>query len=295
MPLLHLNTPQLAQGWCEQQRQLGNNIGFVPTMGALHEGHLSLIRAAQQQTDDVVVSIFVNPLQFNNPEDLAKYPRDLEADLSLLRAEGVAMVFTGEVSDFYTDVTSIHDIEPTDPGPYAQGMEGAHRPGHFEGVREIVSRLFFFSGPCTAFFGEKDFQQVQIIKQLAVEMGDIEVVTCPTSRETSGLAHSSRNARLSDEGKHLAAVIHQALTATQDVWNKHERLAPALRQEMLTVLNKANVNWEYAEVVDPNNWTATTPAIALEHARGLIALEIDGVRLIDNMLIGKESDQITLS
>ncbi len=288
MKLTHLTTPQQAKQWCDQQRANAQSIGFVPTMGALHEGHLALIRAATEQHDLVIVSIFVNPLQFNNSEDLSKYPRDLDKDLAMLKQEEVAMVFTGEVSDFYQGVNSLDQLELKHPGIYAEGMEGEHRPGHFEGVREIVHRLFSFVGPCKGYFGEKDFQQVQIIKQLAGEMIDIEVVTCPTSREPSGLARSSRNARLSETGKQQAGVIHQALSAARAAWQLQERLAPALRQAMLQVLIDHDAQWEYAEVIDPDNWTATTPNTALRHARGLIALEIEGIRLIDNLLVGKE-------
>lgn len=288
MSLIHLETPQEAKQWCQSQREVGHSIGFVPTMGALHEGHLSLIRTASEQTDFAVVSIFVNPLQFNDPEDLERYPHDLETDLTMLRQEGVTMAFTGELSDFYEGVNSLDELELKDPGVYAAGMEGEHRPGHFAGVREIVYRLFSFAGPCKAYFGEKDFQQVQIIKQLAAEMTDIEVITCPTSREPSGLARSSRNARLSEQRKQQASVIYQALSAARAAWQLQERLAPTLRQAMLQLLTEHHTHWEYAEVIDPDNWTVVTPSTALTHARGLIALEIEGVRLIDNLLIGKE-------
>ncbi len=288
MRLTHLATPQEAKQWCEEKRLSDRAIGFVATMGALHEGHLTLIRAAKEQNDLVVVSIFVNPLQFDNPEDLAKYPKELESDLALLSQEGVAMAFTGEIDDFYQDVNSLKELQLKDPGIYAQGMEGAYRPGHFEGVREIVYRLFSFVGQCTAYFGEKDFQQLQIIKQLADEMGGVKVVTCPTSREPTGLARSSRNARLSESGKQQAGVIHQALSAARAAWQLNERLAPALQQEIISVLIDSGFKWEYVEVVDPDNWTATTPSGALSHARALIAMQIEDVRLIDNMLVGRE-------
>ncbi len=292
MKTQHLTTPQQAQAWCKEARKQGKTLGFVATMGALHEGHLSLIRAAHKACDQVVVSIFVNPLQFNNPEDLDKYPRDLATDIELLQANQVAMVFTGEADDFYADVESLYDLEPQDPGIYAEGMEGAHRPGHFAGVREIVQRLFSFVGPCMAFFGEKDFQQVQIIKQLAAEMDGIKVIACPTSRETSGLARSSRNARLSKAGLQQAAIVYQALSAARSAWQKHERLAPALRQEMLQVLNAQEADWEYAEVIDPDNWSTVTPDAALEQACALIAVNIEGVRLIDNLLLSEAIDDI---
>lgn len=264
----------------------GLRIGYVATMGALHPGHASLIQRARQENDAVVVSIFVNPLQFNNPEDLETYPRNEEADIVLLEKWQVDVLFTGSVEDFLGAASQKTTRELADPGIYAQGLEGLHRPGHFAGVREIVSRLFDFVGPCRAYFGEKDYQQLQIIHELASSYVDIEVVGCATSREPDGLARSSRNQRLSPAGRREAGVIYRAMQAANQAWNRGERLPAKLQVAMLAVLDSSKINLEYAEVRDPEHWTVEQPTAPIEHARVLVAAEIDGVRLIDNRALG---------
>lgn len=282
----HLTSPQQAQQWCRQARDAGKSIGFVPTMGALHEGHISLVCSALAENDLVVVSIFVNPLQFNNPEDLDKYPRDEAADIRQLEQAGVDMVFTGSAEAFLGEAAAMSTGQLADPGLFAHGMEGAHRPGHFAGVREIVSRLFAFVGPCRAYFGEKDYQQLQVIRDLADESGGIEIVPCPTSRENSGLARSSRNQRLSGQGRQAATVIYRAMQAANTAWQRGTRSPAELQAVMLDILeNSEELDLEYAEVRDPLNWTAHQPEENLEQARVFVAGQIEGVRLIDNMAL----------
>ncbi|MEE9448107.1 MAG: pantoate--beta-alanine ligase [Arenicellales bacterium] len=282
----HLSNPYSAQTWCHAAREAGHSIGFVATMGALHEGHASLIQRALIENDHVVVSIFVNPLQFNKTEDLDKYPRDEAADIALLESLGVSLVFTGTPAQFLGEAEHHQTTELKSPGIYAQGLEGDYRPGHFEGVREVVSRLFGFVGPCRAYFGEKDYQQVKIIEQLAEEMNDIEVIACATSREESGLARSSRNQRLSVRGKQDAAIIYQAMQVANDLWQQGERQPKTLQAAMLAVLETSSIDLEYAQVRDPSHWTAQQPEHDIKQARVFIAGNIEGVRLIDNAAMG---------
>ena len=284
--LHHYNSPQAAQRACATLRNQGLRIGYVPTMGALHPGHASLIQCARRENDRVVVSIFVNPLQFNNPDDLEKYPRNQEADIELLEKWQVDLLFTGTAEDFLGTASQKNSSELADPGVYAQGLEGLYRPGHFAGVREIVSRLFKFVGPCRAYFGEKDYQQLQIIRQLANALSGVEVIGCPTSREPGGLARSSRNQRLSPTGLQQAGVIYEAMQAANQHWNQGEHLPCVLQGAMLEVLDQTGIKLEYAEVRDPDHWTREQPQQRIEQARILIAAEIDGVRLIDNMALG---------
>jgi len=284
---VHYTSPKSAQSACNDIRKQGLSIGYVATMGALHEGHASLIRQAQQNNDYVIVSIFINPLQFNNAEDLLKYPRNDAADFELLKILGVDAVFTGSVEDFLGDAQHRKAELLPSPGIYAWGLEGAHRPGHFEGVIEIVARLFAFVGPCRAYFGEKDYQQLQIIHQLASELEGIQIIDCATSREPSGLARSSRNARLSTQGLQQAAVIYQAMQAANHAWEQGERLPVNLQATMLKVLEQSSIALEYAEIRDPGHWSELQPDKEITLARALIAGQIEDVRLIDNMALGK--------
>ena len=198
---IHLVSPALAQKWCDEQRSTGS-LGFVPTMGALHEGHLSLVSRSIEENDYTCASIFVNPLQFDNTSDLDAYPKTFESDFEQLESLGCDMVFTGTLAQFFPEVTDIKHIDRKDPGPAGKGLEAEHRPGHLEGVYLIVERLFQTVGDCRAYFGEKDFQQTLVVRTLANRLKDqgcdIDIVTCPTIREESGLAMSSRNQRLSE-------------------------------------------------------------------------------------------------
>lgn len=262
-------------------------MGYVPTMGALHDGHLTLVRQSVADNDVTVVSIFVNPLQFNNPEDLEKYPVTLDDDLQMLNEAGCDMAYTGSLETFFPEIDDPSQIPPVEPLPAISGLEAAFRPGHLEGVQAIVERLFRTVGPCRAYFGEKDFQQTLLVRQIARDMGgEVEVVVCPTVREPSGLAMSSRNRRLGEAERVLARTLSEALYAASSAWERGERDATALEQRMKEVLSRPGIEVEYAAIRDPAHWTADTPTHSLVHARGLVAAWIGGVRLIDNMALG---------
>jgi pantoate--beta-alanine ligase len=252
-------------------------------MGALHEGHVSLVTAAVAACDRVAATIFVNPLQFGDASDLEHYPRTLESDLSMLEAAGCDLVFT----------PSIEEIDPGVPTPVAtsvtvtgaaEGLEGAGRPGHFDGVATVVTLLFSLTGPAKAFFGEKDFQQVAVVRQVVRDLGLwIEVVACPTLRDTDGLALSSRNRRLTPEGRRAARVLHAALRAgAESIRAGSEPAVSAVAmKEHLASEPMATVS--YAEVVDPISLQPTERRVPGASLRLLVAAEIGGVRLIDNL------------
>jgi len=199
----------------------------------------------------------------------------------------VHAVFTGTPQAFLGDAQGKPTSELADPGIYARGLEGTHRPGHFSGVREIVLRLFGFVGSCRAYFGEKDYQQVQVIKQLAATLPGINVITCPTSRESSGLARSSRNLRLSAQGKRDASIIYAAMQAANTLWSQGIRTPTLIQQSMLGILQTSPIELEYAEIRDPLHWTETQPVSDISQARVFIAGNMQGVRLIDNMALGR--------
>ena len=256
---------------------------MVPTMGALHDGHLELVRRAVKENTVSVVSIFVNPLQFNERDDFKAYPRDIGSDSQLLKREGCDMVFTGTLLDFFPEAENADQIVMLEPGPFAEGLEGSHRPGHFSGVRTIVERLFRTVHPDRAYFGEKDFQQTLVVKDLAQNMGYPEIVVCPTRREESGLAMSSRNQLLTPDQRDEAAIIYRALLAARDAWSNGERRATELSAIMHQVLDESSLDVEYAEIKDPLNWTRTARDQHLEQAQALIAARCGDVRLIDNL------------
>lgn len=277
-----------ARAWLHEQRACGLRIGFVPTMGALHEGHLDLVRRAARENDLAIVSVFVNPLQFNDPKDYAAYPRTFAEDVRLLATAGCAMAFTGTLAQFFPHeldaAGKLNAAHQVPPGAAALGLEGAMRPGHFEGVAAIVDRLFETVLPDTAYFGAKDYQQAQVVLGLARRRGGPRVVVCPTVREASGLALSSRNARLSVEDRQRAAQIYQALRAGQAAWDAGVRDADALRSSVLAVLQRTpEFRIEYVAVRDPSKWTAEEPHGAMQQAVCLVALWLSGVRLIDNL------------
>lgn len=210
-------------------------LGFVPTMGYLHEGHLSLVKAASLENDLVVASIFVNPMQFNSTADLAAYPRDEKQDLSLFREMGVASVFVPSVEEMYPpDFQTYIQVEKM-----TQKLEGEYRPGHFRGVATVVAKLLNIVQPMRAYFGQKDAQQVAVIKQMVQDLNlPVEIVVCPTVREADGLAMSSRNVRLSPEERKAAVVLHKALVAAKAAFYGGEREPERLREMMLQVLHQ---------------------------------------------------------
>ncbi|MDE5827244.1 MAG: pantoate--beta-alanine ligase [Duncaniella sp.] len=255
------------------------SIGLVPTMGALHAGHLSLIQRARKENDIVVVSVFVNPTQFNNPNDLATYPRTEEADTAMLREAGVDYAFIPSVEEIYPEP----DTRQFDLGPVAEVMEGAMRPGHFNGVAQIVSKLFDFTRPNRAYFGEKDFQQIAVIRRMAeLEGFDIEIVDCPIKREDDGLAMSSRNVRLTPEQREIAPVIHRTLEGSLSWATDH-----TVEQTKRYVIDEINsfpfMQVEYYEIVDAltmqpiKDWNDTDSAV------GCVTVFCGDVRLIDNI------------
>lgn len=282
-PMERWNDPAQAARWCASADERGVGLGFVPTMGALHEGHLELVRRAARENDHAVVSVFVNPLQFDDPADFARYPRDFEGDADLLEHAGCTAVFTGDTVGFF-GTGDLSRVPRVDPGPAAQGLEGAHRPGHFEGVATIVRRLFQIVRPTRAYFGEKDFQQTLVVRHLAKALGFPKVVVCPTSREPSGLARSSRNGRLTAAERERAAALCGALSAAQAAWRGGERDPERLEAVLLDGLAHADLEPEYAAVRDPDHWTgAARPVGPLEQAQALVAARIGAVRLIDNL------------
>lgn len=282
-----LDSPQKAYEWCNQARMDGNRIGFVPTMGALHNGHYSLISNSLQENDVCIVSIFVNPLQFNNASDLETYPDTFENDLLALEKMGCDMVFTGSLEQFFPDAKDLSNIPKLSPGQAALGLEGTFRPGHLEGVVTIVDRLFRVSGSCSAYFGEKDFQQTLVVKDLARSLISDEILVdiniCETIREANGLAMSSRNQRLGKDDKRLAGKIYEALDLTKRRWQQGVRSAAALETLMTETLNHPKLKLEYAAVRDEANWTSYTPTVPLSKPRALIAVYLNQVRLIDNL------------
>ncbi len=266
-----------------RRRRLTGTIGLVPTMGYLHEGHLSLVRRARAENDIVITTIFVNPSQFGPHEDLATYPRDLPRDLALLEAEKTDIVFapatpTEMYPPGYQTWIDLTDL-PTK-------LEGARRPGHFRGVATIVAKLFNLTRPHRAYFGQKDAQQCVVIRRLVADLNfDLEVVVCPTVREPHGLAMSSRNAYLTPEERARAAVLYRALQAAAAALAAGERDAETLRQVMAAVLAAEPLaQVDYVSVADPETLDELTgelrgPALAS------LAVRIGRARLIDNLLL----------
>lgn len=254
----------------------GETVGVVPTMGALHAGHLALARAAKAGADRVIVTIFVNPKQFNNPEDLKKYPRTEVADAALLAPIGVDAIFAPAPVEVYPDgfVTTVS------VGGISAPLEGARRPGHFDGVATVVAKLFGMTQADAAWFGEKDWQQLAVIRQLVADLNiKVDVVGLPTIRDADGLALSSRNARLSPAARAAAAALPQAMQAAVRAMQEGLPVADALAAATTAVLAAGFTSVDYMELRDP---ATLAPARSLP-ARLLAAAWIDGVRLIDNM------------
>lgn len=265
-----------------ERKRLGN-IGFVPTMGALHEGHLSLVEMARRDNQCVVVSVFVNPTQFNDPRDLKSYPRTESADLSLLESAGVDAVFVPSVEVIYPEP----DGRNFDFGTIERVMEGASRPGHFNGVAQVVSRLFDIVTPDKAYFGEKDFQQLAIIRLMVEMLGysQIEIVGCPIVRADDGLALSSRNALLDARQRVAAPSIHKAISemaqALDGSSDKDARMLEQLATDMIN--GKEHLTVEYIEVVDPVTLESLERVQKGQRVRICTAVRCGAVRLIDNI------------
>lgn len=265
-----------------QAREEGRSIGLVPTMGALHAGHISLVDRARAENDVVVVSVFVNPTQFNNPDDLRTYPRTEEADCALLEKAGVDYAFVPSVEEMYPQA----DTRTFDLGPVGEVMEGAMRPGHFNGVCQIVSKLFDIVGPDRAYFGEKDFQQIAVIKRMvALEGFDIDIVPCPIVRESDGLALSSRNVRLTPAGRAAAPAIHRVLAASKAL--KEAGATPAeIEKKVIEEINAVDgLETEYYSIVDALTMqpVARWSDAGADGTVGCVTVYDGEVRLIDNI------------
>jgi pantoate--beta-alanine ligase len=270
------------QDWVQKRRAEGLKIGFVPTMGALHNGHLSLVHMSREETDATIVSIFVNPKQFNDPEDLVKYPKPIEKDLQLLYGSGVDVVFLPEVEDIYPP-NQATEID-FDPGSAASTMEGEFRPGHFSGMAEVVYRLLKITTPDCLFMGQKDFQQFSIIRKLIADFDlPVNLIMCPTIREESGLAMSSRNVRLSPEGREKAGLIHQYLAEGKIAFEAGTTVE-AIRDHFFEQLKKEDFAPEYLEVVDGYTLEPVSSFHAAEQIVVCCAVYVEDVRLIDNMI-----------
>ncbi|MBF0577345.1 pantoate--beta-alanine ligase [Dysgonomonas sp. GY617] len=258
----------------------GKTIGFVPTMGALHEGHISLVKKCCEQNDICVVSIFVNPTQFNNQADLEKYPRTIEQDTKILEKAGAAIVFVPSVEEIYPEP----DMRQFDFGQLDKVMEGKFRPGHFNGVAQVVSRLFDIVKPDRAYFGEKDFQQLAIIRQMVRQCNiPVEIVPMPIRREESGLAMSSRNQRLNDEEKSEAVNIYRVLSESKKLYKY--KAVEEIREKVIDDINKiGSLKVEYFEIVDGNTLQQITNWSETDYAVGCITVFCGDVRLIDNIV-----------
>lgn len=264
-------------------REEGESIGLVPTMGALHRGHTTLIERALEENDRVVVSIFVNPTQFNNAEDLKKYPRNLQADLDLLTPFGERVwVYAPSPEDLYGEAVLSRSF---DFGGLETAMEGAFRPGHFDGVGTVVSLLLNAVGPDRAYFGEKDFQQLQIIRKLVtLDKIDVEIVGCPIARSEDGLALSSRNERLEQWQLDEALLIYQTLIEAQQDFDSSS-LEELQEQAMNRFAQQEMLDLEYFIIADVDTLQEATSKEESVHYRAFIAAHIGGVRLIDNMAL----------
>jgi len=276
--MIVFKTIQETLAWAQAARLAGKTIGFVPTMGALHEGHLSLARQARLENDFVVTSIFVNPIQFNNPEDLKKYPRDLSKDLEMLEAIHCDLVFAPTVDEMYPEKV----VKNYEFGELADVMEGAFRPGHFNGVAIVVQRLFEIILPHRAYFGEKDFQQLQIIKALVkLESLDVVIVPCPISREPDGLARSSRNERLSPQMRAAAPYIYMVMKEAKNLAVSHtaEQIISFVTAKFET---HPLLKLEYFSIADGKNLQPISGRVKPGNY-GFIAIFAGEIRLIDNI------------
>lgn len=263
-----------------QWRRAGDNIAVVPTMGALHEGHLSLVRSAKGRANRVIVTLFVNPTQFNNAEDLAKYPRDEASDIARLDAEHVDMLFAPDVAEMYPEGFATK----VSVSRLSEGLCGAHRPGHFDGVATVVTKLLLQTQADSAFFGEKDYQQLSVIRRLARDLDiPVEIVGVPTVREADGLAMSSRNVRLSETARKQAPAMAEALRAAGAAIEAGQSVSSATDTAKTTLLTAGYSQVEYLELRDAET---LEPISKLDRpARLLAAGWLDGVRLIDNIAV----------
>ena len=268
--------------YVERQREMGKKIGFAPTMGALHQGHLSLYKAAKKENDEVISSIFVNPTQFNNPDDFQKYPKTLEKDLELLEKAGVDAVYVPNVEEMYPDGLN---SKKYDFDGLENEMEGKYRPGHFDGVGTIVEELFRQVQPHNAYFGEKDYQQLAIIKKMVEKTKlPVKIHGVPTLREEDGLAMSSRNVRLTETQRKEATIIYETLEKVKE-WFKVISLEE-IKQKVTDIFRNSNFELEYFVIADEKTLKETDYFYKDKNYRAFIVAYADTVRLIDNMHLG---------
>ena len=265
------------------RNQLGGSLGLVPTMGYLHGGHLALVRRSRSENDILAVSIFVNPSQFGPTEDFSAYPRDIELDLALLRAEGADLVFSPSTDEMYPPGFDTW----IEVGRVAQGLEGDQRPGHFRGVATVVAKLFNIVRPDRAYFGQKDGQQVVVIKRMVADLNmGIDIVVVPTVREPDGLALSSRNTYLTPEQRKAAPVIVRALRQAEKLWKEGERSAERLRRQVGHILDQEPLieRVDYVSVADAS--TLEELGVIQQPALVSVAVRIGQARLVDNIRLG---------
>ncbi len=270
------------RGFLREVRARGKSLALIPTMGALHDGHLSLVRQAKRQCDVIIVSIFINPTQFDSAEDLAQYPRNLEKDLELLRSFKVDATFAPEASELYPEGFSA----VVDAGEIAVPLEGASRPGHFRGVATVVVKLFNIVNPDVAYFGQKDFQQAQVIRRLVEDLNlDVRLSISPTVRQPDGVATSSRNAYLNEEDRQAARILHHSLRLAEGLAHSGETEAKKVLDEMRKLFaSEPRVHLEYAAIVEP---VRLLPVDRLSPGCvALVAAHVGPARLIDNLIFG---------
>jgi len=262
-------------------RALGRTVGLVPTMGALHDGHLSLLRAAAAECDVVALTIFVNPLQFGAGEDLSAYPRPIERDLELAESAGADVVFTPSTEEMYPEptLTTVHMVQLT------EGMEGASRPTHFDGVTTVVTKLFNIAGPCRAFFGEKDFQQLAVVRRMVADLDQpVTVIGCPIVREADGLAMSSSNMYLTPSEREAATVLYRALRAGAAMIAAGEQDPGVIEAHMSSVIGGEPIaELDYAVAVDPATLRTPTKLTSGSRVQLLLVAKVGSPRLLDNL------------
>jgi pantoate--beta-alanine ligase len=288
-----LSTVAELRGFTDGLRAQGRRVGLVPTMGALHVGHLALVERARQLADEVVVTVFVNPTQFGPNEDFERYPRTLERDVTLALGAGASRIFAPSVNEMYPpgEKTRVVVSGITD------SLCGASRPGHFAGVSTVVTKLFAATGPCVAVFGRKDYQQLKVIERMTRDLLlPVEIVGHPTVREADGLALSSRNQYLTPEWRSRALAIPRALAATHAAFLSGERSVGALRARVKTELESAGLRIDYATFAHPDELTPYADEGALP-ARALLAVAAfaDATRLIDNVVLGEDTSPLAPS
>jgi pantoate--beta-alanine ligase len=280
-----VQAPSEAQTLCDAARVAGAVVGFVPTMGALHEGHLALARDARRRAGFVVASVFVNPTQFGPNEDFTRYPRDLEGDVRKLESAGVDAVFAPQPADMYPpgDDTRVH------VGAVASPLEGAHRPGHFEGVATVVAKLFGIVGPCIAIFGRKDYQQLLVVRRMVRDLFlPVEIVGHPIVRERDGLALSSRNAYLSADERGRALAISRGLDAAARSFAAGERHKAELERKARAFIEPAATSIDYVEARDADTLGPLGDEVGAR-AVIVVACRVGATRLIDNVVLGEDA------